>query len=102
MMKFNTEQLIEELVYINKKLVVLEKNVRNLRDASNTAMITVSSLIKVLEQQEIVSIKDVDSMSSELLSDLRKKAESLSKELQENDEKLFYEELLNSDIGGNA
>ena len=96
------DKLLDELLYIEKAITTLEQNIVALNNLSNTMLVTVSSLIKVLVEKKLVTEEELDLMSVKMIEDFKIKTNRKIEEAKDTTKKSFYDALLNSDFMGNS
>ena|SRR3972149_1944548 len=108
MKKISTEvqddwsNLIRELQYIEESISVLNERTIALNNVYNTMLITMGSLIKILAKNNILDEKELDKEAVKMLRNMKKTQVKESKKLVQDNKKLMYDKLLQSDIGANA
>lgn len=98
----NLDNLVLELDYIHQRLNLIENNVMSLKDASNTLAVTVSALIKMLINKNVITDEELDKMSVKVNKDLKKKLKKEIEKLKKSDKQAFYDLILNTDFCGHA
>ncbi len=98
----NLNAILEELDFINSRMDLIEKNLIQLKDASNAFMITLASALKILISKGIITDDELESASHEMAEDLKNQAKKVADELKKEDKESLYDKILNSDINANA
>ena len=65
-------------------------------------VITVNSLFKLLLEKGVITEDEMNKMSDKLADEMKEKANEAVEKLKKEDKTSFYDELLHSDISGNA
>lgn len=98
----NWDNLIEELDYIHDRINLIESHILTLKTASNTVMITVGALVKLLIDNEIISQEEIEKMTIKMHKDFKRQAKKQNEKLKKNDKQILYDALLKADFGGHA
>ena len=98
----NWDNLMLELDYIHQRLNLIETHIMALKGASNALAVTVSSLIKMLIDKNVITDEELDKMSVKVNKDLKKKLKKETEKLKKDDKQTLYDALLNADFGGHA
>ena len=98
----NWDALIKEINLIEESIIKIEKNVTALNNLTNTMIITISSLIKILIDKKVVTEKELDKMANKMVEDLKKETKRNLDEKKDTDKKTFYDALLKSDFMANS
>jgi hypothetical protein len=98
----NWDNLILELNYIYERLNLIENQIIILKNASNSNNVTFGALLKLFTEKQIITYDEMNKMSTKIIKDLKKQSKKSAEKYKKEDEKILYDTLLKSDIGGNA
>ena len=98
----NWDILILELEHISKRLSLISNDVDKLNSTAASTIITISALVKVLIDKNILTDSELNKAFNKISKDLKKQRKKEIDKIKFDSKKSFYDEILKSDIGANA